>query len=156
MIDVPVPGAESLRLEHLVADFNGTLAVDGSLLPGVADRLRVLADRLAIHVVTADTFGLAARALHGLPLRLTVLADGPHAVAKQRYAQNLGAQHCAAIGNGRNDELLLATVKLGIAVIQGEGAALRSLLKAEVLAPDIGTALDLLLHPTRLSATLRR
>jgi len=156
MIEVPVPGAEPMRIEHLVSDFNGTLAVDGRLLPGVAQRLRLLADRVAVHVVTADTFGLAARALSGLPLRLTVLAQGPHAPAKQRYAQDLGAEHCAAIGNGRNDELLLATVRLGIAVIQGEGAAPASLLAAQVLAPDIDTALDLLLHPARLTATLRR
>jgi len=156
MIEIPIPGAESLRVEHLVSDFNGTLAVDGHLLPGVAERLRALGDRLVVHVVTADTFGQAAQALDGLPLTLKVLAQGPHAVVKQRYAEELGSQRCVAIGNGCNDELLLSTAKLSIAVIQGEGAALKSLLMADVVAPDIVTALELLLHPARLSATLRR
>ena len=156
MIEVPVPHADSLRIEHLVADFNGTLALDGHLLPGVAQRLDTLAGRLTIHVVTADTLGLAAQALTGLPVRLTVLPPGPHAPAKQRYVRDLDATRCAAIGNGANDELLLAAAALGIAVIQGEGAALKALLAADVVAPDVASALDLLLHPARLTATLRR
>lgn len=155
MLEIAIPGGETLRLEHLVADFNGTLAVDGRLLPGVADGLRNLASRLAVHVVTADTFGAAAQALDGLPLQLTVLGEGPHAAAKRRHAERLGAGRCAAIGNGRNDELLLAAAALGIAVVQGEGAACRTLQAADVVAPDIATALGLLLHPTRLVATLR-
>jgi soluble P-type ATPase len=155
MIEVTIAGAQSLKLEHLVSDFNGTLALDGALLPGVAERLRELARRVTIHVVTADTFGLADRGLSGLPVRLAVLSRSPHAEAKQRYARDLGALRCAAIGNGRNDALLLATVALGIAVIQGEGAAAQTLATADVVAPDIRVALDLLLNPLRLGATLR-
>lgn len=156
MLEIAIPDDETLVLEHLVADFNGTLALDGHLLPGVADALRTLASRLSIHVVTADTFGAAAQALDGLPVRLTRLTTGPHAVAKRRYAEVLGANRCVAIGNGRNDELLLAAAALGIAVVQGEGAARQTVLAADVLVPDIGTALGLLTHPHRLVATLRR
>lgn len=156
MLEIPIPDAETLVLEHLVADFNGTLALDGRLLPGVADALRNLASRLAIHVVTADTFGGATQALEGLPVRLTRLPAGPHGAAKRRYAEDLGAGRCVAIGNGRNDEQLLAAVALGIAVVQGEGAARETALAAHVLVPDIGTALGLLIHPNRLVATLRR
>ncbi len=155
MLEVPIPGGETLALEHLVADFNGTLALDGRLLPGVADALRTLASRLTLHVVTADTFGSATQALDGLPVRLTRLPDGPHGAAKRRYAENLGADRCVAIGNGRNDEQLLAVVALGIAVVQGEGAARETALAADVLVPDIGAALGLLIHPERLAATLR-
>jgi len=157
MIEIPIPGDQMLVLEHLVADFNGTLAIDGALLPGVAVGLRNLASRLAIHVVTADTFGAAAPALAGLPVRLAVLHDdGAHAAAKRRYAENLDATRCVAIGNGRNDELLLAAVALGIAVVQREGAARQALQAADLVAPDIGAALDPLMHPSRLVATLRR
>jgi len=156
MIEIAIPDDQTLRLEHLVADFNGTLALDGRLLPGVADALRNLAARLAVHVVTADTFGAAAQALDGLPVALTRLAAGPHAAAKRRYAENLGADRCVAIGNGRNDEQLLAVAALGIAVVQGEGAARQTLRSADVVAPDIGAALGLLIYPERLVATLRR
>jgi soluble P-type ATPase len=44
---------------------------------------------------------------------------------------------------------------LSIAVVQGEGAAVESLMAASVVAPDIQTALGLLLEPARLVATLR-
>jgi soluble P-type ATPase len=59
------------------------------------------------------------------------------------------------VGNGRNDRLMLQEAGLGIAVVQGEGAAVQTALTADVLAPDILTALDLLIHPLRLVATLR-
>jgi soluble P-type ATPase len=61
----------------------------------------------------------------------------------------------AAIGNGRNDQLMLAAAALGIAVVQEEGAAIESLSAADVVLPDIRSALDLLLFPKRLIATLR-
>jgi hypothetical protein len=43
MIDVAIPGFGRLALEHLVCDYNGTLARDGVLLDGVAARLTALA-----------------------------------------------------------------------------------------------------------------
>jgi soluble P-type ATPase len=155
MLEITIPDEPPLLLEHLVADFNGTLAVDGRLLPGVADDLRRLARRLSIHVITADTFGSARQALEGLPVRLKVLGETPHAAAKRRCVEDLGARRCVAIGNGRNDELMLAAAALGIVVIQGEGAARQTVQAADVVAPDIGSALGLLLHPDRLTATLR-
>ena len=156
MLELSIPGEEPLALEHLVADFNGTLAIDGRLLPGVADDLRNLARRLSIHVITADTFGSARQALEGLPVRLSVLGETPHAAAKRACVEGLVARRCVAIGNGRNDELMLAAAALGIVVIQGEGAARQTVQAADVVAPDIGSALGLLLHPDRLTATLRR
>jgi soluble P-type ATPase len=156
VLEIPIPGAAGLTLEHLVLDFNGTLAVDGRLLPGVAEALPPLAAALTIHVVTADTFGSAAQALAGLPVKLTVVGPGPQAQRKRQYLEALDPQRCAAVGNGRNDVELLAAAALGIVVIQGEGAAKDTLLAADVVAPDIGTALGLLLHPDRLAATLRR
>jgi hypothetical protein len=40
-----------LQLEHLVLDYNGTLAVDGELLPGAKRRLARLAGRLRIQIL---------------------------------------------------------------------------------------------------------
>lgn len=155
MLEIAIPGADTLRLEHLVADFNGTLAVDGELLPGVAEGLCQLAERLTLHVVTADTFGKAREALAGIPCELAILPPGRQDDAKRRYVENLGAPRCVCLGNGRNDRLMLAAAGLSIAVVQGEGAAVEALLTAVVAAPDIRVAMGLLLNPARLVATLR-
>ena len=155
MLEIAVPGAQKLRFKYLVADFNGTLAVDGVLIAGVAEALLALAATLEIHVVTADTFGRVKEAMTGLPCVTTILPSGDQDSAKQRYVERLGAAECACIGNGRNDRLMLAAAGLGIAVIQGEGAAVETLLAAKIAAPDINAALGLLLNPARLVATLR-
>jgi soluble P-type ATPase len=155
VIKIDVPGFGLLRLEHLVLDFNGTLAVDGALLPGVAERLLALAPRLSIHVLTADTHGTAALALEGLPCALAVVPPSGQAEAKRRFVEALGAECVVAIGNGRNDRLMLEAARIGIAVMQREGAAAETLAEAGVVVPAIEDALDLLAHPLRLVASLR-
>lgn len=155
MLEIAIPGGESLRLDHLVADFNGTLARDGILLPGVADAFWNLAERLDLHVVTADTHGGARAALAGLPCQLAILPEGGQDAAKLAYLDRLGAARCVALGNGRNDRLMLAAARLGIAVIEAEGVAVETLLAARIAAPGIAAALGLLLNPARLTATLR-
>jgi soluble P-type ATPase len=155
MIGVTIPGFANVRLKHLVLDFNGTLAEDGTLLPGVRQLMTSLAGLLQIHVVTADTFGRAAEELAGMTLQLSVLAGGQQAEAKLRYVQALIAEHVVAIGNGRNDRLMLDAAGLGIAVIQREGGAAAAILGADIVATSITDALGLLLNTSRLTATLR-
>ena len=60
-----------------------------------------------------------------------------------------------AIGNGRNDRMMLAAAAIGIALVQAEGAAGQAVLCADVVATGILDALGLLEHPQRLVATLR-
>jgi soluble P-type ATPase len=55
----------------------------------------------------------------------------------------LCAERTACVGNGRNDELMIDAAALGIAVIQGEGAAVLTLQAADVAARQITEALDL-------------
>lgn len=155
MLEIAIPGSDTLQLDYLVADFNGTLACDGVLLPGVADALWRLAEALKLHVVTADTHHNARNALAGLPCELVVLPDDTQDIAKWRYVQTLGAPRCVCIGNGCNDRLMLEAAGLGIVVIQNEGVAVKALLAADVAATDINVAFGLLLNPQRLVATLR-
>lgn len=155
MLEIAIPGSETFHLNYLVADFNGTLACDGTLLPGIAEIFTLLAEKLAIHVVTADTFGHAKKELDGMPCELIILPPENQDVAKLAHIAGLGANRCVCIGNGRNDRKMLAAAALGIAVAQQEGIAVETLLSAKVLAPDIHAALGLLLNPTRLVATLR-
>jgi soluble P-type ATPase len=155
MIQVDVPGYRSLKLSHLVMDYNGTLAVDGRLEDGVREALVALSTDLEIHVITADTFGLAAEQLQESPVQLTVLPPGNQDVAKRDFVNQLGCAGTVAVGNGRNDRLMLKAADLGIAVVLREGAAVETLTAADVVCSGIVPALELLLHPLRLTATLR-
>ena len=155
MLEIAIPGLRTLRLEYLVLDYNGTLAVDGKLIEGVTERLQALSQQLTILVVTADTFGKARSALAGMPCQLEVLPAPGQDQAKLAYVQCLGCERVAAVGNGRNDRLMLEVAALGIAVIGQEGASAETLTVAQVVAPHINNALDLLLNPLRLVATLR-
>jgi soluble P-type ATPase len=155
VLSIDIPGFGALRIEHLVLDFNGALAVNGNLLSGVKPRLFRLAAESDIHVVTADTFGKARFALRGLPCNLTILTGGSEDRAKATYVRRLGAVRTLCIGNGRNDRLMLREAALGIAVMQAEGAATASILESDIVVGDVRDALDLLLEPARLIATLR-
>lgn len=155
MLTIPIPGFGELRLVHLVCDLNGTLAHDGRLLDGIREVLAELARDLRIHVVTADTHGGAAEQLGDLPVSLEILPPGGQARAKRALVERLGAETVAALGNGANDREMLAAAALGIAVIQGEGAAAATLAAADVVVTSARDALELLRYPRRLVATLR-
>lgn len=60
-----------------------------------------------------------------------------------------------AIGNGRNDELMLKAAAVGIAILGPEGVAREAQQAADLLAPDPISGLELLFHANRLKATLR-
>jgi len=154
-MELAIPGFGRLRLEHLVLDYNGTLALDGCPLPGVERRLKRLARWLRIHVITADTFGKARAGLAGLNCELRILKPGREDRAKAAYIRQLGPTRVACIGNGRNDRLMLRAARLGLAVVQAEGAAAECLAAADLVLPSVNDALDLFLHPRRLTASLR-
>ena len=152
---VDIPDFGTYDIDHLVCDFNGTLAVDGELLPGVADALNALAGSLQVHVVTADTFGTAQRTLAGVDCRIHMLRPDDQRHAKLAYLFVIGPQRTICIGNGRNDVDMLRAAAVGIAVINAEGAAGETIAAADVVCSNIGDALALLREPKRLLATLR-
>jgi soluble P-type ATPase len=155
MIKAKIPGYKALRFEHLVLDYNGTLAVDGELLAGVKEALRALSEQLQVHILTADTFGKVRSRVEGIPCELSILPLENQDTGKLDYVKSLGAEHTVCIGNGRNDRLMLKEAGLGIAVILEEGAATETLLSADVVSASILSALELLTNPLRLTATLR-
>ncbi len=156
MIELSIPGRGSLRLQHLVSDVNGTLAIDGVLVEGLARRIASLQDRLSVHLLTADTHGRQAVIDSQLSLTATRLSPGNEQEQKRAYVEQLGAECVVAIGQGANDAGMLKAAGLGICVMSAEGAAVETLLAADVIAPGILAALDLLDHPLRLVATLRK
>lgn len=149
---VDLPGRGAIKISHVALDFTGTLSRDGELLPVVTERIARLARQVRVSVFTADTFGAARQALAGLPVNLHVISNGQE---KARLVRQLGAEEVVAIGNGRNDLLMVQQAAIGIAVIGPEGAAAELLTAADVVVNHIEDALDLVLNPLRLKATLR-
>jgi len=155
MIEANIPGFGRIALEHLVCDYNGTLACDGEKFQCVARLFETLSGHLDIHVLTADTFGLAKQQLEGLPCRLKVLPEADQAIGKLDYVKALDPAKTVCVGNGRNDRLMLKEAALGIVVLQKEGAATQTVQSADVVCRSIEEALELLLNTKRLVATLR-
>src|SRR6185312_5000497 len=128
MIEIAIPGCGDLRLANALLDFNGTLAFDGWLIEGVADRLRLLSALLDLHVVTGDTTGTAREALAGLPVQLHLMPREDQDAAKCEVLARFDAAHTVAVGNGRNDRGLVERAALSMVVVGREGCAAASLI----------------------------
>jgi len=156
MIKFNIPGRGDYEIEHLVMDVNGTLAIDGQLMNGVAGKIAALRDKLTIHLLTADTHGKQAAIDQQLGLAAVRIMPGGESQQKADYVRKLGSEKVTAIGQGANDAQMLDAAKLGICVMSIEGVAKETLLAADLIAPDILSALELLEKPLRVTATLRK
>jgi len=152
MLALTIPGRGEYRLEYLALDLNGTLALDGCLIEGVADRVRALRENFQVHILTADTLGKMAQVEQAVGLSATLVHSADD---KTAFVERVGPAATVAVGNGANDAGMLSTAALGIALLGPEGLAREALEVADILVPDILAALDLLLHPQRLVATWR-
>lgn len=156
MIELNIPGRDTIQFEHLVCDVNGTLAVDGKLSEGLPRLLKALQDRLTIHLLTADTHSRQAIIDQQLGLQAIRVKQGKEVEQKAAYVQGLNAAKVAAIGQGANDAAMLKAAALGIGILSAEGIASETLLAADLVVPDIYTALELFDKPLRIVATLRK
>ncbi len=156
MIELNIPGRGVVKLEHLVTDVNGTLAIDGRLQDGVSEILLNLSESLIIHLLTADTHGRQRIIDDQLGLKAIRIPPGNEAEAKAEYVHKLGAEHVVSMGQGANDWAMLDAAEIGICVGSPEGMALVALQAADLVVPDIITALGLLENPMRIVASLRR
>ena len=159
-IHLDLPGGAPIHITTLLTDFTGTLSNGGALSEGVRDALCRLAELLEIHVLTADTFGVARQQLAGVPVEIFFLNSDDHTAQKQHYGERFGLKHCAVLGNGNNDSLLLEATKqaggIAIAVDNGEGCSTEALLNSSIFIAGARNALNLLLEPKGCLATLRR
>lgn len=156
MLRVDVPGVGSLALEHLVLDVNGTIACDGEVLPGVAESIAGLRDRLRIVAITADTHGTAPRLREQLGIDVYVISAGDEGAQKLAFVESLGPDTVIAAGNGANDAEMLRAAVIGVCVLGEEGAAGSAVSAADVVVGSAGSLFGLLSRPARLVATLRR
>ena len=154
MISIDIPGNGRVDIGHVLLDFNGTIAVDGQLAGGVADRIARIAAHAHGVVLTADTYGKVREACEPLGVEVQAFPRAGAAAFKEDFARSLGAG-VACLGNGRNDMGMFDQAALSIAVVDAEGACASLLAHADVVARSAAEGLDLLLHPDRLRATLR-
>jgi P-type E1-E2 ATPase len=154
MIEAKIPGFGELTLQNAIFDYNGTLAIDGYLIEGLETKLNMLAQRLRIHIVTGDSFGTAKEELKNVNCELLIIPSDNQALAKKEYLHKLIPHETVAIGNGRNDQIMLKEAALGIAVLGDEGTATETLLAADLVI-NIFNVFDLLENKRRLVASLR-
>ena len=155
MLEVDIPGRGTFGIRHVVCDYNGTIAVDGHLMEGVADRIREIAEFAQVSVLTADTFGTVRTECDGLPVDVRVFARDDVSACKAAIVRELGAEGCVCIGNGSNDIAMFGEAAFSIAIVGKEGAYGKLLTCADVMVMNALDAFDLLLRTDRLRATLR-
>ena len=154
MLKINIPGRGEMILSHLVLDYNGTIAEDGLIIPGIKARLEALSRDLEISVITADTHGTAARRCEGLPLTVLTFPTTEVGAIKADHVRSLTGG-VITIGNGFNDVAMSDESDLSICVLGPEGCCGKLAAHCDILSRSIEDALDLLLKPNRLRATLR-
>jgi soluble P-type ATPase len=156
MLPIRIPGKKDCVIEFLVLDMNGTLSTDGRIAAKVLDKINLLAKRLKVYILTADTRGDARQQLGRANVELVKIDEDDGALQKKRFLDKLGPEKTIAVGNGYNDHLIVKEAALGIAVIGREGAAKETIGNADVVVNEMLDALELILKPLRHQATLRK
>lgn len=154
MLKIEIPGREPVEIEHVVLDYNGTIAVDGRLLDGVEERIGKLKEMVSVCVLTADTYGTVREQCEPMGVEVKTFPREGAAKCKEEIVKGLeGGAVC--FGNGLNDRLMFDAALLGVAVLEGEGMCAALMAHADVVVHSVIEGLDLLLKPNRLRATLR-
>ena len=156
MIEITIPGKGNYTIKNVVVDLNGTIAVDGKIIQSVKEKVTVLSQELNIFLVTADTNKNAERLISDLPVTLYKIKEGEENNQKLQVVLKQGKDNTVSIGNGCNDISMLKESAIGICIVGGEGASTEAMMASDLAVSNINDALDLLLKPHRLKATLRR
>lgn len=153
---IEIPNYMTLELREIVLDYNGTLAKDGVVKETLKQLLPRLGENYRVHVITADTFGSVHQQLEGFDVTVKVITSDDHTQEKADYVRHLGAEQCAAVGNGNNDVAMLEAAAVGVALMGDEGCAAATLMASDLVCKNIEDALELFLNTKRLIATLRK
>jgi len=153
---ITIPNYADLEIAHVVLDYNGTLAGNGIVAKETRACLHQLTEHYRVYVITADTFGTVKQELEAFDLEVIVLSSKDHTAEKAALIKKLGAEQTAAMGNGNNDRLMLESAVLSVALMGSEGCAVETMQAADILCGSIIDAMELLIYPKRLIATLRR
>lgn len=153
---IHIPGGEEFEIKHIVSDYNGTIALDGKLVEGIADLINNLSKDIRFHVITADSFGSVEKELQDIDCEVFKIGPGEQDRTKAEYVRKLGAHNVVALGNGKNDFLMMGEAALGIGILYREGICTETLLASKIVCSTPIDAIEYFKNPKRLIATLRR
>ena len=152
---IDIPGWGEIDVKNIVTDLNGTLAVDGRIPGEVRQKIASISKSVKVYILSADTQGTADQEVSGLDAQLVKIPGEESNNEKSEFLKTLDLETTVAIGNGSNDQLILKEAALGIAVLGDEGLSITAMKNADVAVKSISDALNLLLKPKRLIATLK-
>ena len=155
MIIYEIPGRESIEIENVVFDYNGTIAVDGKLIDGVGDLFLELEKYANIYILTADTYGSVVEQCKAIPGKVLTFPKENAGESKKDIVKKLGKKKTMVVGNGFNDIPMFEEGILSIAVIEGEGTSGKLLSQADIVARNVLEAIDIILSKNKVKATLR-
>ena len=142
-LEIPGRGTP-LEIQSIVLDLNGTVAIDGILIEGVAERIAKLKHKeIKFYLFTGDTHGNGAKIAQelGIEMRHT-----PTARSKLEELEKIGKDTSAAIGNGRIDVEMLRAAALPICALQAEGGYSPLIRWSQITVTNINDALDLFIN----------
>jgi len=152
---IDIPGIQPLEIKNIVFDYNGTIAIDGKVIDGVSENINELAGEFDFYVITADTFGSVEKELETTQCKVIKIPQSSQDISKLNFIKGLGSDTTLAVGNGRNDKLMLQEAVLGIGILQDEGICTEILLNTDILLKSIVDVFGYLRSEKRLIATLR-
>ena len=155
MIKIDIPGINEINIENLVLDYNGTIACNGEVLPGVVEILQRIKSKVTVYVLTADTYGTVKNKFENTGIKVHILENDNGTLEKYEFVKHIGLQKTLSIGNGNNDVSMLKASVISIGVIGKEGCSSKVLMAADIVVTDIIDALALVEDPIKIKATLR-
>ncbi len=111
MLEIDIPGRGTFGIRHVVCDYNGTIAVDGHLIEGVASRIREITEFAQVSVLTADTFGTVRTECDDLPVDVRVFARDDASACKASIVRELGAEVACASAMASTTSLCSAKLR---------------------------------------------
>lgn len=154
MILIERPGQDSLEIDYLLIDFEGTLSMDRRIHPKAKDRINLLSKRLKIYIFAKGESERIQEVLKRVKAEVIFLKEGEASNQKLGFLRNLGGLRTVVMGNGIDDLLMMKEAGLSIAILGKEGTSGALIQNAHLLFIDIIDALDFLLKPLRQKATL--
>ncbi len=156
MINIEVPGRCLYSIENIVFDYNGTIAVNGIISSTIRDKISLLCEMANVYILTADTYGSAARECEGLNVKLMTFPKDDAGDYKAKIVSSLGSNNTICFGNGYNDKKMFEVSRISVAVLEEEGVCSNLISVSDILVKSIEDGINLLLKPNRLIATLRK
>jgi soluble P-type ATPase len=128
MIEMNIPGQGIFQIEYLVCDVNGTLAIDGVLLPGISTVIKKIQDRLKVFLITANSHAKQSIIDFELGIEAKIIQKGNESQQKKDFISQLGPEKVIAIGQGANDSEMLKEAAIGICVFSEEGTSIDAIM----------------------------